>query len=66
MDPGASPYGPGGGTPPPELAGRDAVIERAAMALGRIRAGKAAKSIIFHGLRGVDKTVLLNRIRDGV
>jgi hypothetical protein len=63
MDPRTNPYAPGAGTPPPELAGRDGLIERAAIALDRIREGRAAKSLIFHGLRGVGKTVLLNRIR---
>ena len=63
MDPRRNPYAPGAGTPPPELAGRDDVIERAAIALDRIRAGRAARSIILYGLRGVGKTVLLNRIR---
>jgi len=62
MDPRTNPYAPGAGTPPPELAGRDEVIKEAAIALDRIRAGRAAKSRIFHGLRGVGKTVLLNRI----
>ena len=33
------------------------------MALDRIREGRVARSIIFYGLRGVGKTVLLNRIR---
>jgi AAA ATPase domain len=62
MDPRKNPYAPGAGTPPPELAGRDQLIERAAIALDRIRAGRAARSLILHGLRGVGKTVLLNRI----
>jgi len=62
MDPRNNPYAPGAGTPPPELAGRDDLIERAAIALDRIRAGRAARSLILHGLRGVGKTVLLNRI----
>jgi hypothetical protein len=62
MDPRTNPYAPGAGTPPPELAGRDDAIEQAAIALDRIRAGRAAKSLIFYGLRGVGKTVLLNRI----
>lgn len=62
MDPRTNPYAPGAGTPPPELAGRDEMIERAAIALDRIRAGRAARSFILHGLRGVGKTVLLNRI----
>jgi hypothetical protein len=63
MDPRRNPYAPGAGTPPPELAGRDGIIERAAIALDRIRAGRSARSLIFYGLRGVGKTVLLNRIR---
>ena len=49
--------------PPPELAGRDELIERAAVALDRIRAGKSARSFLLYGLRGVGKTVLLTRIR---
>jgi len=63
MDPRTNPYAPGAGTPPPELAGRDAAIEQAAVALDRIRDGRAARSVIFYGLRGVGKTVLLNQIR---
>ena len=58
-----NPYAPGAGVPPPELAGRDDLIERVSIALDRIRAGRAARGFIFHGLRGVGKTVLLNRIR---
>ncbi|OYW60344.1 MAG: AAA family ATPase [Bosea sp. 12-68-7] len=63
MDPRINPYAPGAGTPPPELAGRDKLIEDAAIALDRIRAGRAARSLVLYGLRGVGKTVLLNRIR---
>jgi hypothetical protein len=63
MDPRLNPYAPGAGTPPPELAGRDDLIERAAIALDRIRAHRSARSFILYGLRGVGKTVLLNRIR---
>src|SRR5260370_35796454 len=63
MDPRRNPYAPGAGTPPPELAGRDDLIERAAIALDRIRDHRAARSFILYGLRGVGKTVLLNRIR---
>jgi hypothetical protein len=63
MDPRRNPYAPGAGTPPPELAGRNELIERAAVALDRIRDHRAARSFILYGLRGVGKTVLLNRIR---
>ena len=63
MDPRLNPYAPGAGTPPPELAGRADLIERAAVALDRIRSKRPAQSFILYGLRGVGKTVLLNRIR---
>ena len=63
MDARSNPYAPGAGTPPPELAGRDEILERASIALDRIRAGRAARSVVLYGLRGVGKTVLLQRIR---
>ena len=63
MDRRLNPYAPGAGTPPPELAGRDDLIERAAVTLDRVRAGRSSRSFILYGLRGVGKTVLLNRIR---
>jgi hypothetical protein len=63
MDPRNNPYAPGAGTQPPELAGRDDVIERVAIARDRFRAGRAARSMIGYGLRGVGKTVLLAKMR---
>jgi Cdc6-like AAA superfamily ATPase len=63
MDPRRNPFAPGAGVPPPELAGRDDLIERGAVALDRIRSRAVARSLIFYGLRGVGKTVLLNRVR---
>ena len=62
MDPRINPYAPGAGTQPPELAGRDEIIERAAIALDRFRNGLSARSLLLVGLRGVGKTVLLTRI----
>lgn len=62
MDPRVNPYAPGAGTQPPELAGRDEIIEKASIALDRFRAGLSARSLLMVGLRGVGKTVLLNRI----
>lgn len=64
MDPRFNPFAPGAGTPPPELAGRDEIIERSAIALHRIAAGRAARSVVLYGLRGVGKTVLLHKIRE--
>jgi hypothetical protein len=55
-----NPYNPGAGVPPPELAGRDDLIEQARVAVIRAKAGRAAKSSIMLGLRGVGKTVMLN------
>lgn len=62
MDVVANPYSPGAGTQPPELAGRDSLLEDAHVAIARIRGGKTAQSLLMVGLRGVGKTVLLDRI----
>src|SRR3990172_1147512 len=62
MDPLRNPFSPGAGAPPPELAGRDAIIHAATIALHRIRLGRPEKSQMLLGLRGVGKTVLLNKI----
>jgi Cdc6-like AAA superfamily ATPase len=64
LDPIRNPYAPGAGTPPPELAGRDDLLETVRIALARVRAGRAAKSVLMVGLRGVGKTVLLDKLRD--
>lgn len=62
MDPRTNPYAPGAGTIPPELAGRDEIIERASIALDRCRNGLSSRGLCLVGLRGVGKTVLLTRI----
>jgi hypothetical protein len=59
MDPIKNPYQPGAGCRPPELVGRDSVIDQARILLGRVAAKRAEKSILLTGLRGVGKTVLL-------
>jgi len=64
MDARDNPYVPGAGTPPPELAGRHEVLERAEIALTRIQRGRPSKSLIVVGLRGVGKTVLLVRFQN--
>jgi AAA ATPase domain len=64
MDPALNPYAPGAGTPPPELTGRGQLLENARIALTRMRNGLPTKSFILVGLRGVGKTVLLNRVED--
>jgi hypothetical protein len=64
MDPVTNPFAPGAGTPPPELAGRDELRESVRITLERIRRGLPTKSILMIGLRGVGKTVLLDRMRE--
>ena len=62
MDRIKNPFSPGAGSPPPELVGRDAVIDKAEILFGRIRQRRSEKSLILVGLRGVGKTVLLNEL----
>ena len=64
MDPISNPFAPGAGTPPPELAGREDVRETVRIAMERVRRGRPTKSVLMIGLRGVGKTVLLDRMRD--
>lgn len=59
-----NPYTPGAGVPPKYLAGREEVIKEAEETLEYIANGYFARSIIYYGLRGVGKTVLLNYIED--
>lgn len=61
MDELANPYRPGAGTVPPALIGRDELIRRFEVTLGRALGGRPGKSVMTVGLRGVGKTVLLNR-----
>ena len=63
MNPITNPYNPGAGTPPPEMAGRDELREKVRICIERLRIGNSAKSLILVGLRGVGKTVLLDRMR---
>ncbi|MFT4102372.1 MAG: ATP-binding protein [Burkholderiaceae bacterium] len=64
MDPVRNPFAPGAGSRPPELAGRDDLLETARIAIERTRLGKSTKSVVLVGLRGVGKTVLLDKIRE--
>jgi Cdc6-like AAA superfamily ATPase len=56
-----NPYAPGAGTPPPELAGRDGEQTSFGVMLKRLAAGRPEQNLALWGLRGVGKTVLLNR-----
>jgi hypothetical protein len=64
MDPMQNPFSPGAGSPPPELAGRGPLLEQARITLGRVKAGRPERSFLLVGLRGVGKTVLLNKVRE--
>lgn len=58
----ANPYTPGAGFMPGYLAGREEILADAEMYLNTLVLGYPQQSIIYYGLRGVGKTVLLNAI----
>ena len=62
MEPRRNPFAPDAGAPPPELAGRGEVLSSILLDLERKRLGRPSRSQMLVGLRGVGKTVLLNRI----
>jgi len=62
MDPLYNPFSPGAGSPPPELAGRNDILQQALMTLARVKRGRAEKSMLIIGLSGTGKTVLLHEI----
>ena len=62
MDRRNNPYAPGAGLQPPELAGRDRLLQEAAIDLDRVLLRRPAKGMMLLGLRGAGKTVLLNRL----
>ena len=61
-----NPYKPGAGTPPLYLAGRRSDMDDAKVILASIAAGLPMRSVIYYGLWGVGKTVLLNKIEEGI
>ncbi|MGH9039212.1 MAG: ATP-binding protein [Acidimicrobiia bacterium] len=54
-----NPYTPGAGRKPATLAGRDEDLENFQALIERLAAGGYERSVIYSGLRGVGKTVLL-------
>jgi len=62
MDPALNPYAPGSGLQPPELAGRTTQLEAFDTLIARTGNGLQSRGMILWGLRGVGKTVLLNRL----
>ena len=63
MDEVRNPYVPGAGRTPAALVGRDKELRAWQVALERIQQGASAQPLALYGLRGVGKTVLLNRMR---
>jgi hypothetical protein len=61
MDRLTNPYRPGAGTSPPALVGRDGLIDDFGVTIRRAVDRRPGKSVLAVGLRGVGKTVLLNR-----
>lgn len=64
MDAVRNPFSPGAGSRPPELAGREAILQDANIAIQRALQGRSSRSQMLLGLRGVGKTVLLNKIEE--
>ena len=64
MDPVRNPFAPGAGSQPPEIAGRESILTDAQTAIRRALIGKQSRSQMLLGLRGVGKTVLLNKIEE--
>lgn len=59
-----NPYTPGAGFMPAYLAGRENLLENAEMYLNSIKGRYPQQSVVYYGLRGVGKTVLLNAIEE--
>lgn len=59
-----NPYKPGAGTAPEYLAGRDKILDEALCNLNELCQGGMPVHTIYYGVRGVGKTVLLNKIED--
>ena len=58
-----NPYRPGAGLMPTYLAGREEDIEHVEQMFQALRMNIPTQSVIFSGLRGVGKTVLINRLQ---
>ncbi|OLO43973.1 hypothetical protein BKH31_11475 [Actinomyces oris] len=59
-----NPYTPNAGAAPEVLIGRDGQTEAFSILLQRLKRGRTEQSMIMTGLRGVGKTVLLNRFAE--
>ena len=59
-----NPYNPGAGSSPKYLAGREKEIEAISVMFEALKRGISQRSVIYYGLRGVGKTVLLNEFEN--
>ena len=59
-----NPYKPGAGFAPEYLAGRDQLLDTATNNLNELKEGGMVMHTVFYGVRGVGKTVLLNRVEE--
>ncbi len=57
-----NPYTPGAGLVPGYLAGREEMLKTAAESIAALAQGYPTRSLVYYGLRGVGKTVLVNKI----
>ena len=62
MDSAQNPFSPGTGTPPPELAGRGELLEKACVMIRRVLNGRSTQSMLMTRLCGVGETVILNEL----
>lgn len=59
-----NPFAPGAGRQPKELVGREQELEIMDRIIARTKAGYSDRGLVYSGLRGVGKTVLLLRMKD--
>lgn len=59
-----NPYRPGAGQIPAFFAGRKAALDAARQAIGQTLHGSPSQSVMFYGLHGAGKTVLLRKLQD--
>lgn len=57
-----NPYTPGAGCTPKYLAGREDILDKASRLIEAAAEGYQTRSVVYYGLRGVGKTVLLNQL----
>ena len=62
MESGLNPFSPNAGSRPPELVGRDEVLNDAQTMIARLPRRLSVQSMLLTGIRGVGKTVLLNEV----